>query len=318
MKRVFMVLIFTLLVIPVWSEQVEVHAATKTYGDGIVRTIQFGGQNLYLDIATDKNAFARSKSGASSQNVYFEFHPDKNAYKIYLASNPDLILAWNDYFYSTNVFFTNDGDLDEHYWVLEEEPSSNIYHLRNYKKNDGYGYLTALNSQGFMNVAISGKNNYVNHYTSLTISSGLRNADVIDGYAKRLVSVAEPKKSLNKDITSHNVSIADTNLVEKQRILFTYDSSKDAYTISNVDENWVWRALTWDNDNGDNVIMRTDAKLDNQYWRLEDIGGGNYIIKSYKNPNKVLDLKYLSSTSIDVRVSDRTNSTTQQFRLENY
>lgn len=320
MKRLIKVFVLSLVIIPLFGiiRTGEVHAATQTYGDGIVRTIQFGGQNLYLDIATDKNAFARGKSGAVTQNVYFEYHPDKNAYKIYSASNPDLILAWNNYFYSTNVFFTNNGDLDEHYWILEEVPSSNVYYLRNYKKSDGYGYLTAINSQGFMNVAIDAKNNYSNHYTTLKISPSLRNDYVIDGYAKRLVSVAEPTKSLNKDVTSHNVSIFQTGVVDKQRLLFTYDSNKDAYIISNVDEDWIWRALTWDSDNGDNVIMSENAELDNQYWRLEDIGDGNYIIKSYKDPNKVLDLKYLSSTSIDVRVSDRTNSIIQQFRLENY
>lgn len=183
MKRVIQFLILAVIMIPflgIGNER-EVQAETKTYGDGIVRTIQFGGQNLYLDIATDKNAFARGKSGASTQGFYFEYHPDKNAYKIYSASNPNLILAWNNYFYSTNVFFTNNGNLDEHYWVLEEEPSSNVYYLRNYKKNDGYGYLTAVNSQGFMNVAIGGKSNYDRNYTHITISGeNLRNDTHID------------------------------------------------------------------------------------------------------------------------------------------
>lgn len=66
------------------------------------------------------------------------------------------------------------------------------------------------------------------------------------------------------------------------------------------------------------LLYYEDKEYADQYWRLEDIGNGNYIIKNYRNPNKVLDLNYLSITSFNVRVSDRTNSTTQQFKVKNY
>lgn len=322
--KLMIVTVFTLSLFAI-NHQQDVHTnAETTYGDGIVRTIQFGGQNLYLDKGRQNDAIAYSKDGSSTQNFYFEYHPDKKAYKIYSADNPDLIVAWNAYPYQElpqNVFFTNNGNLNEHFWVLEEDPSSNKCYLRNYAQGN-QGYLTAKNVQGGMTALLSTKMNYKEHYTELTISPSLKNDTTLGNNYYRIVSAAETGKSLNRDVspagTAANVSIDNSNSTVRQKWWLSYSAEKDAYIIRNIDDSGTLLVLAWNSNVDDYVFGYGNTGADDQFWRLESVGNGNYIIKNYRNPNKVLDLKYLSATSIDVHINDRTNSITQQFKLQKY
>lgn len=304
--------ILALCIVMLMMSVVPAFAESQTESNAVVRTVQFGGQNLYLDKDSSNNAVALAKNDAQSQNFYFEYSTDKKAYKIYSAADSSIIVAWNTET-TDNVFFTSDGNSDENYWVLEEDPSSDKCYLRNYAK-DTDGYLTAENIQGSMSVVISEKTNSANHYTRITVSPSLRNDQTIGNNQYKIYSVAEPNKLLNRDVYL-DVSIYSGNTGPRQNWIFEYSAEKDAYKIKNLDSNNLLSVLTWNSNENDNVYASNDLGNDDQFWRLEDVGNGNYVIKSYKDPNKVLDIYYLTSTSSDVRVKDRTNATTQQFKL---
>lgn len=322
MKKVVKFFIIAFAVVGLFSmgQGKIVSASNVTPGDGIARTIQFGGQNLYLDFGNQKNAIAYAKDGSSTQEFYFEYHSDKKAYKIYSAHNPNLILAWNAYRYTDlpqNVFYTNNGDLDEHYWVLERDLMTNKYYLRNYAQG-AHGYLTAKWGQGGMNVLIGSKVNYTNNYTEISISPSLEADTAIESGKWSIVSAAYTVRALHINWTDYNVSVFYRKPGLNQCWSFEYYPDKGAYKIRNKGENNQETVLTWNSDVNDNVFGKKDTDSDDQYWKLEAIGNGNYIIKNYKNENKVLDLKKITLMLIDVKVSDRTNSTTQQFKLEKY
>lgn len=289
---------------------VPAFAETNTASDTIARTVQFGGQNLYLDKGSNNDALAIAKDDSSAQNFYFDYDQSKKAYKIYSSENSNLVASLNSNSLNS-VSFTNDGDSDENYWVLEEVPSSDVCYLRNFAKSTD-GYLTAKTVQGSIKAVVSEKD----AYAKITISPSLRNDQTIENSQYRVISVAEPTKSLNRDITMNVSTYIGTDSGSRKNWTFEYSSEKDAYKITNTDDEGLFSVLTWNSNVDDNVYASNDLSNDDQFWRLESVGNGNYVIKNYKNPNKVLDVSYLTVKSSEVLVSDRTNATTQQFKLE--
>lgn len=325
MKKVIKFFIIACVVGSVFiiSKRATMGTSDKTYGDGIVRTIQFGGKNLYLGAGNSRNAIAYGKDGNSTQSFYFEYNQDRNAYKIYSAHNPNYILAWNANPYqdiASNVFYTRDGNLDEHYWVLEEALGSNKYYLRNYKQGN-HGYLTAKSIQGGMNAIIGAKLNYENNYTEITISPNLRNDESIKNSKNkiwRILSGSAPNKSIHKDSPGVNVRVFNRYKTIDQRWVFEYSEEKEAYKIKNIDGKNVVSVLTWDSAKGNNVIAAPDRNSDDQYWRFEHIKNKNYVIKSYKNPKYVLETIYNKAWPYDIQVRLRRDSLAQWFQLAIY
>lgn len=289
---------------------VPAFAETSTESDTVARTVQFGGQNLYLDKGDNNDALAIAKDDSSAQNFYFDYDLSKKAYKIYSAENSNLIVSWNSSS-TDSVSFTNNGDSDENYWVLEEVPSSDVCYLRNFAKGND-GYLTAKTVQGTTKAVVSEKA----AYSKITISPSLRNDQTIENSQYRVISVAEPTKFLNRDVTMNVSTYIGTDSGLRINWAFEYFPEKDAYKITNTDDEGLFSVLTWNSNEDDNVYASNDLSNDDQFWRLESVGNGNYVIKNYKNPNKVLDVSYLTAKSSQVVVSDRTNAATQQFKLE--
>lgn len=150
------------------AENVEDRSYLENF-DGKKVRIEFSDKKLFLERAKLKNAAAFYGDTPRTQELYFDYNKDKDAYKIYYADEPSLILALDLYpdHEPNNVFFTNDGNLDEHFWRLERAPGNNKYYLRNYK---GGGYLAGIFKFGGTNVEITyDKRNYDNHLTELTI-----------------------------------------------------------------------------------------------------------------------------------------------------
>nr|WP_317332808.1 RICIN domain-containing protein [uncultured Romboutsia sp.] len=320
MKKIFKTLVASLIVSVISISQISsVNANSKSYGDGVKRKIEFGDQNLFLEKSNQKNAAAFYGGNPSNQELYFEYNKEKNAYKIYLAQDPSLILAWNAYPYQeikNNVFFTNNGNLNEHFWKLEKAPGDNNYYLKNYANG---GYLTAAWGQGGFNVILSSSNNnYKNNYTEIKISPGVDNDMTIGNGAFKIRSAYLPNKLLHRDFLSDNVSIYDDLSSINQRWIFEYHQDKDAYKIKNIDSNNVLTILSWNSNVNNNVFGYMDVNSKDQFWKFEPMPDVTYIIKNYLNPNKVLDLKILSPGNIDVQVADRLNHISQRFLVEKY
>lgn len=312
MRKIVKFIVFSLVITLFSVSNVnEVSALTM---NGIRRNIQFGEQNLYLDFGNQQDAIARPKSGGSTQDLYFVYYPHKKAYKIHSASNPNLILAWNDYFYSNNVFFTNNGNLDEHYWVLEKEGNqfNHKYYLRNYKKNDGYGYLGARNNQGYMNVSIDSKDR---GYTELNISPEVPveyPSIVTNGKPAKIESVEYNRYLLNFAVVPGSSVVMNPSRPGLDSSFYIdYNESKNAYQIRHSSYNTV---LSIDNNN--KVLSVSRNYNDNkQFWQLEYNTDGSFIISNYENPNKVLDIDVNQYNKHSVVVKEKEYSRTQKFYI---
>lgn len=283
---------------------VPAFAATNTENEETASTIQFSGQNLYLAKGSNNNAVAAAKDGSSSQDFYFEYDSDKMAYKIHSADNSSLVVAWNTDS-SNSVVFKNNGDSNENYWVIEEEPSSDKCYLRNYAKATD-GYLTALNS----NAVLAAKDN-----KGITVSPSVRNDSTLGNNQYKITSASQPGLTLNRDL-GLNVSLYSGDTQSRQKWIFEYFPEKDAYKIKNIDSDNLLTVMAWNSNEDNNVYAYNDLGNDDQFWRLESVGDGNYVIKNYKNPNKVLDIGEVSPpASYNIVVNDRTNAATQMFKL---
>ncbi|MED2984700.1 ricin-type beta-trefoil lectin domain protein [Bacillus thuringiensis] len=81
----------------------------------------------------DGNVHLWQNGSGNNQKWKLEYDSNKKAYQIKNIANESLVLAWNDYRGSNNVFATPNHQYAEHYWIVENTGSGYFY-LRN-KKN---------------------------------------------------------------------------------------------------------------------------------------------------------------------------------------
>ena len=315
--KIFLKIFLSFMLIFSLNQTINSYAANDVISsNGIKRTIKFSDQDLYLDFGNQKDAIAKSKSNSITQEFYFVYYPYKKAYKIYSASDPSLILAFNDTLYSTNVFFTKNGDLDEHFWKLEQIDNNGKVYIKNCKKSNGYEYLGARHNQGYMNVSIGSKNNYTNHYTEITISPEINtnHPDVLTNGGVKEIKNLNTSKNLYVESSNYNVILANPHFGNGQSFYLDYNESKNAYKIINVLYDWTALAV----DNNYNVISTSTSNNLNQFWRLEYNLDNSFTIVNILYPDKVLDIKYdLDNSSYNVILNNRENTNSQKFLLKN-
>lgn len=76
----------------------------------------------------DGNITMWQRNNGNNQAWILDYDHDVHAYKIRSKVNRNIILAWNDYRGSKNVFATQDQSKQEHYWILEEKQGGYIFH----------------------------------------------------------------------------------------------------------------------------------------------------------------------------------------------
>ncbi|MBK3496392.1 phosphatidylinositol-specific phospholipase C domain-containing protein [Viridibacillus sp. YIM B01967] len=101
--------------------------------DGIYQIVTAVNNTSVLDLNGPNNVTLWSNNQGAHQKWKFVYDKQKSAYQIYSVSNPNLVLAWNDYQGSINVFGTPNQQKEEHYWILDHV-GSNYYIIKN-KKN---------------------------------------------------------------------------------------------------------------------------------------------------------------------------------------
>ncbi|ANN35896.1 hypothetical protein A9498_31550 (plasmid) [Bacillus thuringiensis serovar coreanensis] len=119
--------------------------------DGIYQIVTTLNNSSVVDMdPSTKNVHLWQNNYASNQKWRFVYDPHRKAYQIRSVANGDLVLAWNDFDGSNNVFATLDQDYDEHYWF--------VIHAGN-----GYFYLqNKKNPTKVLDVADSGTSNGTN------------------------------------------------------------------------------------------------------------------------------------------------------------
>ncbi|PGL22343.1 enterotoxin C [Bacillus thuringiensis] len=93
-----------------------------------------------------------SNNGGNHQKWKLVYDSNKKAYQIKSVTNENLILAWNDYQGSNNVFATPNQYYEEHYWLVEDAGNGYFY-LKN-KKNSRYLDVTGSGTKDGTNVIV--------------------------------------------------------------------------------------------------------------------------------------------------------------------
>ncbi|PFN13044.1 RICIN domain-containing protein [Bacillus cereus] len=279
-------------------------------GDGTYKLydLMSGSRYTYLNVSSDENANLWSNDGSANQKWYFEYDENKDAYQIKSETNRNLVLAWNDFEGSKNVFATPNLHLDEHYWIVEHK-NNGFYYIKNKKDSN-----LVLDAE--ISVPNDWSNFKINDGTNVRLrerdSSSLirdaqlfrlqksENKSVSNGYYNIGSSIPHGNKvldvssdgnvilwQLNDGIKDDTISGPHRGAV--QQWYFEYDENKDAYQIkSQTNQDLV---LAWDgSQESRNVFITPNQHTSEQYWIVTDSGGGNYIFKNKKDSNLVLDV----------------------------
>lgn len=276
------------------------------------RTLKFDGANLYAEIDTKFNATVGTLTNSLSQHFYFHYDNNKKAYKICSAFNRDLVLSYNSR--SNIVIFTKDKDLDENYWTIENLPNTFKRLIKNFKKNDEYGYLTAVFTQGHMALILDAKENYYMHFTRITIDPNLNFIPDLTKGIFYISSDLDINKVLTIGSNKRNLIISERAEMLNQQWIFIYSLIKDAYLISsNLSDVFISWISSYSND----VIAYPYIQLDSQHWLLKNAGMRKFIFQNYSNPNMVLDLTKDSSLNYDKLIVSPSNNNddNEKFKL---
>nr|WP_254912624.1 phosphatidylinositol-specific phospholipase C domain-containing protein [Bacillus thuringiensis] len=101
----------------------------------------------------DNNVILWSDNGGNNQKWELEYNSIRSAYQIKSRTNENLVLAWNDYEGSNNVFATPNQQYEEHYWILEDAGNGH-YYVRNKKDLNKVLDVSGGNSANGTNVTV--------------------------------------------------------------------------------------------------------------------------------------------------------------------
>ncbi|PEJ24642.1 mosquitocidal toxin protein [Bacillus pseudomycoides] len=104
------------------------------------------------------NVHLHEKHDGANQKWIFEYDQIIGAYQIKSATNPNLVLAWNDSNNSNNVFATPNQQKLEHYWILEDSGSGYIY-VKNFKNQNKVLDVQGKGTSNGTNIIVNNNNN---------------------------------------------------------------------------------------------------------------------------------------------------------------
>ncbi|WP_048349168.1 RICIN domain-containing protein [Clostridium botulinum] len=140
---------------------------------------------------------------------------------------------------------------------------------------------------------------------SQTNANDLRNNEVF------FISPSNNTNKVLDKISQNEVKLWNKLSGANQKWRLIYDTNKQAYKIKVMDNTSL--ILTWDAPLS-SVSVKTDTNTNNQYWYLlQDYISRNVIIRSYMNPNLVLQY----NTDDTLIISTQTSSNNQFFKFFN-
>lgn len=276
------------------------------------RTLKFDGANLYAEIDSHYNASVGILTNSLSQHFYFHYNNSKKAYKICSAFHRDLVLSYNSR--SNIVIFAEDKDLDENYWTIENIPNTFKRLIKNFKKNDNNGYLTAVFFQGHMSLILDTNKNYYMHSTHITIDPNLNFIPNLTKGIFYIGSNLDSNKVLTIASNQRNLIITERAEMLNQQWIFRYSLIKDAYLISsNLSDVFI----SWISPYSNDVIAYPYIQSDSQHWVLKNIGMRTIMFQNYSNHNMILNLAKDPSLNYDKLVVSplNNNDDNEKFKL---
>lgn len=264
-------------------------------GEYIIQT--YGNTDKVVQ-AISSNVDTGEYKGLNTQKWKFEYDNMLKAYKIKTGIG---VLSLKDKV-GPDVICRLDENADDQYWYIEDAGDGN-YRLVNAVEFPKRLNLDANNK----NISVS--RNSGNPKQLFKLVNVEKEESLVDGEWKisckgiynKILSLADDRIS-----KSNVIGIGDTNSL-KQKWRFEYNSYKDAFKIRNSN---TLECLTWKPESGTNVYGAGSLEIDSQYWEVEDVGNGYFVIKNCHDSNMVLEL-----SGQNVMVDKRNDSDYQKWKL---
>lgn len=256
-----------------------IHQEIIPDGEYIIET----GSNLnnILSLKNNQDIIAKGFDNTINQKFYFKYDQKNKAYKI-ISQVDKFVLSWNEQS-SAKVFTTLDQNNNDQFWYLQKLQDGN------------YRVLNASNTSKVLNldndnITISMAPSKNNIQQEFSIVKSDEKINFLNGQWRISSKISDSNFVDVSSLGDYNVRMFDSHIGNSQRWTFKYDSSKDAYIITNVF--YPDRILAWNDYAGSkNVFITTfnSYKLEH-YWKLVQLPDGYFIIKNAKNENLVLDV----------------------------
>ena len=144
----------------VYKEKAE-NIMAKAVHSGIYQMVSALNNSSVIDLnQSNNNIILHHNKNGNNQKWKLVYDSNKSAYQIKNIANENLVLAWNDFGGSNNVFATPNRQYEEHYWIVEDAGYGYFY-LKN-KKNSKYLDVTGSGTANGTNVIVynfTGNNN---------------------------------------------------------------------------------------------------------------------------------------------------------------
>ncbi|PFK27805.1 binary toxin-like calcium binding domain-containing protein [Bacillus cereus] len=125
----------------------------QTIHSGTYQMVSALNNSSVIDLnQSNNNIILHQNKNGNNQKWKLVYDSNKSAYQIKNIANENLVLAWNDYQGSNNVFATPNRQYEEHYWIVEDAGYGYFY-LKN-KKNSKYLDVTGSGSANGTNIIV--------------------------------------------------------------------------------------------------------------------------------------------------------------------
>ncbi|WP_163655630.1 RICIN domain-containing protein [Listeria sp. PSOL-1] len=229
----------------------------------------------------------------------FKYDKEKDAYQIYANDGSNQAIAWEGKGGSpTRVVCPPNKQYAAYYWKVEKA-SDGSYIIRSYSdpnfvlsvpSSDQGANLQVRQFHGYKSSEIATQKFELSGYEYFPGSKEIKEQNIdhgtLDGkeYQMRLSST---KKTIDVEWSTRQVLIWQNHNGSNQKWKFVYDKSKEAYQIYTKDG--TNQVIAWDKNAGSTrVVCAPNRKYDAYYWKVEDLGNNEYIIRNYANPHVVL------------------------------
>jgi hypothetical protein len=223
-------------------------------------------------------------------------------------------------------------NLDNNLWLMNHYNADGRAHLRDYASNEPglniQGGVSAIRLPANWEITIYEDRNYRGRSLTLVNTSNAPQVYNLHNniFNNNVLSYKFKTSNLDNKITSFayhpnqiytidqifGVTLSHFRHNDTQKFLLKYDSVRDAYQIWDINSNQI---LAW-NDTGtrDEAMMHKNENKPEHFWRFDYIENGSYIIRNYKNNNKVLSVGFHSIGDIrDINVNNYHGESSQQF-----
>lgn len=221
-------------------------------------------------------------------------------------------------------------NLDDNLWLMDHYNADGGAHLQDWESNSSFsGGLSAIRLPANWQITIYEQRNHSGRSLTLVNSSNAPQVyNLHDTIFHNNVRSYKYKRDTHLDhkITSFGsqlnqnmvidqgggVVIYDFHNANHQKFLLKYNSARDAYQIWDINSNQI---LAW-NDTGprDDAMMHKNENKPEHFWKFDRTENGSYIIRNYKNSNKVLAIMDgRVQNNVSIKVTDYKGDPSQHF-----